>query len=233
MKLKMIAIALMVALLAPTAFGALTITSSEVTAWTLVAEGAHSATGANVIDISSNYSTSIQLQAFLNLDATAHEGTEFIFQVSQNSTGNEDWSDYLKFVDLVGTCFEQVSTANPLAAGATSITMADTEGLYETATTVNPHMGRWIGIEDTTLADSEVVWQTAFVADTSITCLDGTTTEHAQTTTTTSDIAMSRTFKIPMGLGSRIRVVINNSYDADGTACQLVYTINKTITTAL
>jgi hypothetical protein len=224
---KIIAVMLLVVLLSShfsPCFAALTITSSVVTDWTAVA--AQGTGESAVIDISANYATAVHIQAFLDT-ATAHEGTEFVIQVSSNSSGDEDWSDLTKFSGLVGTANTEPITDNPLAATSTTITVADTGGGYETEP-----MGKWIAIEDGTLVNSELIWLTGFTADTNITCQDGTTNAHVQTTAM-FDIALSKTIVIPFGSGSRARVIVNNGVDMDGTASTLNFKVSKTATTAL
>jgi hypothetical protein len=212
-------------LLVPVKAGAaITITSSVVTDWTAVAEAATGESG--VIDISSNYSTAVHIQAFLDAN-DAHEGTEFIVQVSSKSSGDEDWSDYSKFSALVGTSDGEANGEDPLAVGQTVIDVADTGGGFETAP-----MGKWIAIEDGTLVNSELMWQTAFASNSTVTIQDGTTVEHAHSTILW-DIAISKTIVIQMGAGSRARVIVNNGVDLDGTASSLNYKVSKTVTTAL
>lgn len=203
---------------------ALTITSASVTDWTAVAEAATGESG--VVTLSTSYATTIHIQAFLDA-VDQHEGTEFVIQVSSNTAGDEDWHDYLRFVGLVGTANTEAITDNPLAATSTTITVADTGGGYETEP-----MGKWIAIEDGTLADSELIWLTGFTADTSITCQDGTTNAHVQTTAM-FDIALSRSFTLPIGAGSRARVLVNNGYDIDATASSLNYRVRSTVITAI
>ena len=205
-------------------YAALTVTASSDTDWTAVAAAGTAQSGA--IDISGSYATGIQIQAFLD-SATAHEGTEFIIQTSFNTTGNEDWSDLARFTDLVGTANSEAITNNPLAAASTTITCASTTGYTVDATSM-----RWVAIENATLANSELILQTGFTTDTNITCLDGTTNEHAQNTLMWN-IASSRTIAIPFGSGVRARVVVNNNYDADGTASSLNFRVRKVLVTAI
>lgn len=228
---RIIALALLFVLLSShfsPCMAAITITSSTVTDWTAVAA---QATGeSSVIDISSNYSTAVHIQAFLD-STTAHEGTGFRVQISGNSSGDEDWTDFAVFRALVDTANSEAITNDPLSAGhgtaANPITVADTGGEYETEP-----MGKWIAIEDGTLVNSELIWLTGYAADASITCQDGTTNEHAQNTVM-YDIAISKTIVIPMGAGSRARVIVNNGVDMDGTASSLNYRVLKTVTSAL
>jgi hypothetical protein len=226
MKKKTIIIMLVVFLLVILpVYGAPTITSSIVTDWTAVGEAGIGESG--TIDISGSYAVAIHIQAFLDMDATAHEGTEFVIQVSGLGSGDEDWSDYMKFKELIGTANFELIDDNPLAATSTTITVSDTGGGYETEP-----MGKWIAIEDGTLINSELVFLVAFTTDTDLTIQDGTTNQHANTVNL-MDIALSRTIVMPIGAGSRARVIINNGIDIDGTASSLNYKIGKTITTGI
>ena len=206
------------------AHAALTITSSVIDDWSAVA--AQATDESTVIDISSNYATAVHIMAFLD-SVSAHEGTTFVIQVSGKSSGDEDWTTLTEFTALVGTANTEPITNDPLTSGSTTITVADTGGEYETEP-----MGKWIAIEDGTLANSELIWLTGYTTDTNITCQDGTTNEHAQNTAM-YDIAISRTIKIPFGSGSRARVICNNGKDMDGTASTLNWKLGKTVTTAL
>ena len=200
------------------------VTSSVINDWTAVAEGA---TGESaVIDISANYMTAVHIQAFTDMN-DAHEGTVFSVQVSGMSTGDEDWSVLTEFVALTGDGDAEPIDDDPLSASSTTITVSNTGGGYETEP-----MGKWIAIEDGTLANSELVWITGFTTDTNFTIQDGTTNEHAKSTLVW-DIAISRTVIIPFGVGYRARVICNNGYDIDGTACSLNWKVGKTVTTDL
>lgn len=202
-----------------------TITSSVIDDWSAVAEGAHDQS--TVIDLSVNYATFVHIQAFLDLDATAHEGTEFRIQVSGLSSGDEDWSDYIVFLAMVDTCNEENIDDNPLAQGSGTILLTDTGGNYEDAI-----LGGWIAIEDSaSAADNELVWRVDFTTDTDIDILDVTTNAHA-TASNCYDVAISETKRISPGAGSRAKVICNNGYDDDGTACSLVWKVGKTVTTA-
>jgi len=201
-----------------------TVTSSVIDDWAAVAEDATDES--TVIDISANYMTAVHIQAFTDMN-DAHEGTEFIIQVSGMSSGDEDWSDFTKFIALVGDGDSEPIDDDPLGTATNTITVSDTGGLYETEP-----MGKWIAIEDNTIANCELVWLTDFTSDTDLTIQDHTTNEHAKAATTLLwDIAMSRTIIIPFGVGYRARVICNNGYDGDGTASSLVWKVGKTVTT--
>jgi len=199
------------------------ITSSVITDWTAVAEGA---TGESaVIDISGNYMTAVHIQAFTDMN-DAHEGTVFEIHVSGSSSGDEDWSHYQTLgLWLVGTNDAEPIDDDPLVATSTTITISNTGGLYETEP-----MGKWIAIEDSTLVNSELVWITGFTTDTNFTIQDGTTNEHAKSTLVW-DHAISETVIIPFGVGYRARVIVNNGYDIDGTASSLNFKVGKTVST--
>jgi len=182
-------------------------TPKSITDWTAVAQ--NTVGESDTEDVNANYGSLLFIQAFLD-STTAHTGTEFIVQVSNNTSGDEDWYDLCRFTGLVGTANSEAITNNPLSAGATTITVADTGGRYETAP-----MAHWIAIEDGTLANSELVLQKGYTTDTNITIVDGTTNEHAQTTVM-YDIADVWTIFIPPE-AYRIRVVVNNTYDVDGS----------------
>ena len=182
-------------------------TPKSITDWTAVAQ--NTVGESDTEDVNANYGSLLFIQAFLD-STTAHAGTEFIVQVSNNTSGDEDWYDLCRFTGLVGTANSEAITNNPLSAGATTITVADTGGRYETAP-----MAHWIAIEDGTLANSELVLQKGYTTDTNITIVDGTTNEHAQTTVM-YDIADVWTIFIPPEV-YRIRVVVNNTYDVDGS----------------
>ena len=177
-------------------------TPKSITDWTAVAQNTivESATE----DVSPNYGSMLYIQSFLDT-TTAHTGTKFLVQVSNADSGDEDWYDLTEFVELVGTAATDLIENNPLAAGSTVIT------LTAHALTV---LGIWLGIEDGTLANSELIFEKA-QATNSITCLDGTTNAHAQNTAI-FNVAMVKSIFIPPEV-ARVRVVVDNSYDADGS----------------
>jgi len=187
-----------------------------VTDWTAVAQNTIAESGE--FDVSASYDHAFIIQAALDT-TTAHTGTMFIVQVTAQNSGNEDWGILTSFVDLVGTAKTEVLTNDPLAAASTSLTMADTEGFATYGAgaghpTIDEIPG-WRLIEDATLINSELIYQTLFVTDTSITFADGTANAHVQTTAL-YNIAISRTVSLP-DWASRAKVIIHNAYDADGS----------------
>jgi len=183
---------------------ALTIAEEVVDVWAEVAQDAFRE-GAT-IDISPNYGTILHIDVALGTE-TAHTGTEVLVQVSSSTADDEFWTTLKAFVALVGTAATEAITNNPLAASGTSITVASTTG-YATN-------GTMLFLEDATFANSELVYQSDFVTDTSITILDGVKREHANTAVLFN---LAETFAIELPLSTlRSRVIYNNAYDPDGS----------------
>jgi hypothetical protein len=190
------------------AFAALTKTTESLDDWTAVAQ--NTVVEGTTLDTSDHYSTEIHIQAFLDT-TTAHTGTNFIVQISGNSAGNEDWEDYTKFSALIDTANSEAITDNPLGAASTTINVADTGGNYE----ATEPTAKWLAIEGAALANSELIYETAFTTDTDITILDGTTNEHAQGVLLW-DVAISRTILIGFPV-YRCRVIVDNTLDSNGS----------------
>jgi len=175
---------------------------TQTTDWTAVAQNTVGESG--TLDCSGHYSTDLFIQAFLDT-TTAHTGTEFIVQVSSNTTGNEDWHDYTKFSALIGTAATDLIEDAPLAALSTAI------ALTGHALTVK---SKWLAIEDGTLINSELVYQVNSSTN-EINILDGTTNAHAATTAI-FNVAISEVVTLDPTV-NRVRVVVNNAYDVNGS----------------
>lgn len=196
---------------------ALTKAAEAITDWTAVAQNTIGESG--TLDISGHYATSLHIQAALDT-TTIHTGTRFIVQVSNNAAGDEDWQNYTEFVALIGTAATDLIEDNPLNAASTVI------ALTGHALTV---LGKWLFIEDGTLANSELIFESAQGVN-SITCIDGTTNQHAQTTAI-FNIAISKIVSVSIEGGLRARVLVDNTYDADGST--LNYKLRAVKITAL
>jgi len=196
---------------------ALTIGASAVTDWTAVAQNTIAESG--IVTLSSNYSTMLHLQAALDT-TTAHTGTKFAVQVSSNATGDEDWQSFLEFVALIGTAVTDLIEDNPLAEHSTAIALTGHSLTTE---------GIWLLIEDGTLVNSELIFL-ASQSTNEIVALDVTTNAHVQNTAI-FNIAISKVIQIPINAGMRARVIVDNSYDADGST--LNFKLRTTQTTAL
>ena len=181
--------------------------------WTAVAQNTvgESAT----LDISTFYHTSLLIQAFLDT-TTAHTGTRFIIQLSHNAAGDENWGDFTQFNELVGTAVTDLIEDNPLIATSTVITLT---GHAYTA------LAKWMAIEDGTLVDSELVFEVAQAVNT-ITILDGTANAHAVNTPMFNIAFSNSSIAVMIGSGLRMRVLVDNTYDADGSTLnyRVVYT---------
>lgn len=170
--------------------------------WTAVAQ--------NSIGESATYDFSGKRSGILYIHAgldttTAHTGTRFIVQTSSATSGDEDWTNLTEFVGLIGTAATDLIENNPLAAGSTSITLTGH------ALTV---LGKWLLIEDGTLANSELIFESAQAAN-SITILDGTTNAHL-VNVAIFNVALTQNITIPDDV-YRLRVLVDNTYDADGS----------------
>jgi len=181
---------------------AITKSVAQIQDWTAVAQ--------NTIGESATYNFANVRSAILNIQAgldttTAHTGTKFIVQISSATSGDEDWQNYTSFVALIGTAVTDLIENNPLAAGSTAITLT-THGY-----TV---LGKWLLIEDGTLINSELVFESAQAADV-VTILDCTTNAHA-VNTAMFNVAMVQNVTITSSV-NRLRVLVDNTYDNDGS----------------
>ena len=164
----------------------------------------------NTIAKSTEYDLTNTLESVLHLQAaldttTAHTGTKFIVQVSGSMSGNEDWQDHVEFVALIGTAATDLIEDNPLAAGSTDITLTGH------ALTVE---GIWLFIEDSTLINSELVFESSQTTN-EIVVLDGITNAHAQSTAI-FNVAMVQNISIPVS-ANRLRIIVDNTYDDNGS----------------
>ena len=156
----------------------------------------------------------MHIQAALDT-TTAHTGTKFIVEISGSYEGDEDWYPLTEFVALIGQAATDAIEDAPLAAGSTVIAL--------TGHTSFIVLGRQRLIKDATLANSEIVRQSA-TATNAITILDGTTNAHVATTPMWNT-AMTQNVQIPSS-AIRARLLVDNTYDADGST--LTYKANVT-----
>ena len=183
---------------------AITKSCINVTDWTAVAQNTIGESAE--IALSDVYEALVHIQAFLDTE-TAHTGTKFIVQVSGAATGNEDWQDFVEFVELIGTANTEPITNAPLTAGSTTITCVSTTG-YSVE-------GEWRAIEESPLANSELIFQTGYSATPDITILDGTTNAHVATTAM-FNVAFTKNILLPSS-AYRARVIVDNTYDDNGS----------------
>ncbi len=181
----------------------ITKTLAEINDWTAVAQNTVSQSA--IYDFSTKSEGILYIQAALDT-ITAHTGTRFIIQTSTATAGNENWQDLTEFIALIGTAVKDDIEDNPLAVGATSITL--------TAHTYTV-LAKWLFIEDATLINSELVFEVSQTAN-AVVILDGITNEHANTADV-YNIGMTQNVSIPKGI-YRLRVLVDNTYDTDGSS---------------
>jgi len=191
--------------------------------WTAVAQNGVSESA--IYDNSANYTSALNIQAFLN-STVAHQGTEFLVQVSANAAGDEDWQDLVRFMSLAGTALTITITNNPAPVGTTVFTSGTVAAGWE----VKELSSRIVGIKDiNTLVNSELMLQTGYVSNTSITVQDDSTNAHAVNSVIYS-IAMTQNIVLPTWV-NRARVFVNNNYDNGGAS--LSYKVRASIITSL
>jgi len=188
--------------------------TASVQDWTAVAQNTIAKSAE--VDLSDVYKSILHIQAALDT-TTAHTGTRFLVQISGSESGDEDWQDWVDFVALIGTAATDLIEDNPLAAGSTDITLTGH------ALTV---LGKHLFIEDSTLADSEIVLESA-QATNSVSILRGTTNAHA-VNTAIFNVAMNQNITLPSS-AVRAQLVVDNSYDADGSTLNYKLRISKVI----
>jgi hypothetical protein len=192
----------------------LTTTPTAVDEWAEV--GQNSVREGATTTISDSYQTILYIDVAIT-SAPAHTGTKIWVQVSANTSGDEDWYTFVEFIGPAGTVdLENLGGAE--AAGQTQLEVADTTGLYDEDET------RWIFIEDTgTVADSEMCVLVEHDTNVSVTVLDGLTNAKDAADVLT-DIARNYVINVPFGY-VRVRVIYDNTYDADGatvhTKCRI------------
>lgn len=176
--------------------------TAEIQPWTAVAQ--------NTLVKSAEYDLTDSAAALLHIQAgldttTAHTGTRFLVQISGAEIGDEDWQDWTEFVALIGTAATDLVQGSTLAAGSTAI------ALTAHALTV---LGKWLFIEDGTLANSELVMESAQSTN-EITILDGTTNAHV-VGVKLWNVAMVQDVYVPAA-ASRARIIVDNTYDDNGS----------------
>ena len=202
----------MVLLISNTAFAALTKAVEAVDEWQAIAANTGILEGATV-DLTAHYQSVLTIAVALTTNAgTATNGCEIKVQISSNTTGDEDWIDLTSFQGPTSTALAintETITNNPLAVGGTSITMASTTGYAIPSATTDNGL-RYL--KDATIANSEIVYQTAVTTNTNITIIEGVTNQHANTAVL-SNVVGVYTIQLPDS-ANRCRVIYNNTKDA-------------------
>jgi len=205
---------------------ALTKSTTEIDEWAEVAQNSTRLGTAH--DVSGCYAATLHVDCALS-SATAHTGTEITVQIGTDTgDANDNWSTLCQWIGPTGT---------PVTANIAGSEAADQTVLSVTnpATQNVDNDGKFKFIEDTgSAANSEIVFQTANSGDSSdtITILDGLA--HAKDASddlwdidsATDEVVGQYQIEIPMP-ADRVRVLINNMYDADGATCHTRTRITK------
>ena len=147
-----------------------------------------------------------------NSHEDAGEGFYIYIQVSASTSGDLDWTTLPggKVLAGVGDADLETITNNPAAVDTTVFTVASTAGFEGDGI-------QYIFIEDVAdVTKSEIMMLKDHSADTSVTVVDGSTYEHANSAVL-SNLAGKQIFSIPVTY-RRVRVLYDNTVDADGTA---------------
>ncbi len=187
------------------------------------------------LDVSLSYQVTLIVKAVLG-EATASTGQpEIIIQTTGEATpATEDWTNYTRFVGPIGTPVTPLALDATEPAGETSIACTNP------ATANIDNDGKFKFIKNTTVANSEIVFQTANSGDggDTITILDGLANEQTAAASVIMDIDDARnevvaqwTLTIDCLSLSRIRIIYNADYDTNGPDVYTfsAYTINTGI----
>lgn len=166
------------------------------------------------IDTHGMRSSIMHIQAALDT-TTAHTGTRFIVQGSSSLDGNAGWHTIAEFVALIGTAATDAIEDAPLAAGSTAIKLTGH------ALTV---LAKWLFIKDGTLANSELVFESAQTVN-EVVVLDGTENAHVATTAIWN-VAMEQIVTLPFAI-KRVRLVVDNTYDVNGSTLNYSVRVSK------
>lgn len=190
--------------------------TTEIDAWAEIAQAGFRE-GANY-DVSDMYDAILHIDCALS-STTAHTGTEIIVQIGTDTGDADDnWSTLVRFISVTGT-------AVLLAFDATEPSAETSIAVTNPVTANMDNDKKFKFVENTTAADSEIVYQTANSGDAgdTITIQDGLTHEQDITTSIIYDIddAVAEAVKQHQvaisAPADRVRVFYNNNYDPDGS----------------
>lgn len=182
------------------------------------------------LDVSTAYSCKLDIKVALG-EAVASSGQpEVIIQTTGEATpAKDDWVNYARVIGPSGTpVVLAVGATEPAAETVIACTNPTTAGIANN--------GKFKFIKNTTVANSEIIYQTACSADAgdTITILDGLANEQTAAASIIVDInsvtveaVMQWSFDINCIGVSRIRVIYNANYDSDGpdVYCYSAYTL--------
>ena len=178
------------------------------------------------VDVSGIYAGALHIDVAIS-NTTAHTGTEIIVLWSSNTTGDEPWTPLVRFIGPTGTAIS-VALANQEVAGQTDL------GVTDPVTNNMDNNGKFKFIEAVTVANSEIVFQTANSGDAgdTITIMDGLTNQQETTSNifdiddATAEAVGQYSIHIPIE-ANRVKVIYNNTYDPDGATVHTHCRITK------
>lgn len=195
---------------------ALTKSTAEIDAWAEIAQ-AGIREGVNT-DVSDMYAATLHIDCALS-STTAHTGTEIIVQIGTDTgDANDNWSDLVRFISVTGT-------AVLLAFDATEPIGETTIAVTNPVTANMDNDKKFKFVENTTAADSEIVYQVSNSGDAgdTITIQDGLTHEQDITTSiiydidsATAEAVKQHQIALPSS-ADRVRVLYNNNFDSNGS----------------
>ena len=205
---------------------ALTKTTAEVDEWAEIAQAGHRL-GAET-NVADSYGAVLYIAVALST-TTAHTGTEVVIEIGTDTgDATDNWAIFTRFVGVSGT--------------AVLLALAATEPIGETTIAVtNPVTAnmdndkKFKFIENTTAADSEIVYQTANSGDAGDTITIATGLAHEQDITTSiiydiddavREAVSQHVIEIPAS-ADRVRVKYNNNYDPNGSTVFVSSRITK------
>jgi len=181
------------------------------------------------LDVSTAYSCKLDIKAALGTADISTGQPEIIIQTTgESSPTTEDWITYAR---VIGPA---TSVAPVLLALNATEPVGETVIACTSPATAFGNDGKFKFIKNTTAANSEIVYQVSDGASI-ITLLTGLANEQTAAASTlvdinhaTTEVVMQWSFDINCTNVSRIRIIYNANYDADGpdVYCYSAYTLN-------
>jgi len=181
------------------------------------------------LDVSTAYSCKLDIKAALGQAVISTGQPEIIIQTTgEASPTTEDWINYARVIGPATAVAPVV-----LALNATE-PVGETVIACTSPATAFGNDGKFKFIKNTTAANSEIVYQVSDGASI-ITLLTGLANEQTAAASTlvdinhaTTEVVMQWSFDINCTNVSRIRIIYNANYDADGpdVYCYSAYTLN-------
>jgi len=196
---------------------ALTKSNAEIDGWAEVAQASIREGAAH--DVSGCYDAMLHIDEALTSETAQASGARIVVEVSSEDAGDESWSELAQLGGQNGTAGSEQITNNPAAQGETTLTVAGTTGFAT--------KGAQLFLKDVdTFANSEIVRQTGFTTNVSVTILDGTARSHGQNSVLYNKCS-TKMVALPLS-AKRVRVIYDNTRDAAGSTIATRCRISKT-----